>query len=344
MFQNQFTYYRTLGDRTFAQLSDKQLRWQPNPESNSIATIVKHLHGNMLSRWTDFLTTDGEKDFRKRDGEFKQPPTNRREILRLWNEGWDTLMTALGTITAENLNEVVYIRNQGHTVLEAVQRQMMHYAYHVGQIVYLGKQLNWQDWNSLSIPKGESTAYNQAKMAERPHVEHFTEEWLEPEEDEDDHDGYPGHENLGVDFDDFTLMLLEMDDFDGGVYYDRIEQTLVVVHPEHPYYDVMEEELEQSAKIRTLLEAEPNRFGEMDRMVSHESYEIMEKFTERLPKGALQDALYRALSGRRPFRRFKDTLGDLDGEQLKRFYDFKEERRMNHYGRQVWHYQHRADT
>ena len=177
MFENQFTYYRTLGDRTFAQLSDEQLRWQPNLESNSIATIVKHLHGNMRSRWTDFLTTDGEKDFRQREEEFEQPPPTRAELLRLWNEGWDTLMHALGQITTDHLDQIVYIRNQGHTVLEAVQRQMMHYAYHVGQIVYLGRMLRGADWTSLSIPKGASELYNAEKRRQERRIEHFTKEW-----------------------------------------------------------------------------------------------------------------------------------------------------------------------
>jgi len=176
--KQQFQYYKQLGDKTMAQLSDEQLYWQYNEASNSIAIMVKHLWGNMMSRWTDFLTTDGEKDFRKRDEEFESDSKDRTEMLAKWEEGWSCLFTALESINEENFDTVVYIRNQGHSIPEAVNRQMMHYAYHVGQMVYLGKMIKGDDWQSLSIPKGNSKAYNAEKFAQEKGKRHFTNEYL----------------------------------------------------------------------------------------------------------------------------------------------------------------------
>lgn len=177
--RQQFTYYRRLGDRTFAQLTDEQLRWSPGPESNSIAVIVKHLHGNMLSRWTDFLTTDGEKESRNREAEFEADLYERQDILTAWDKGWNTLDHALSQVSTDNLGHIVYIRNQGHTVLEAIHRQLAHYAYHVGQIVYLGRMQRGTEWQSLSIPRGESAAYNAKQFGRPPRREHFTREFLD---------------------------------------------------------------------------------------------------------------------------------------------------------------------
>ena len=184
--KQQFQYYKQLGDKTMAQLSDEQLYWQYNEASNSIAIMVKHLWGNMMSRWTDFLTTDGEKDFRKRDQEFElsvgiaiEGSTCRRKDLQIkWEEGWACLFMALESINEEYFDTVVYIRNQGHSIPEAVNRQMMHYAYHVGQMVYLGKMIKGDDWQSLSIPKGNSKAYNAEKFAQEKGKRHFTNEYL----------------------------------------------------------------------------------------------------------------------------------------------------------------------
>jgi hypothetical protein len=173
----QFEYYKMLGEKTFAQLKDEQLFWQYNSDSNSIATIVKHLSGNMRSRWTDFLSSDGEKDWRNREAEFENDISSREEMLKIWNEGWSVFLEALRFIHAEDLDKTIYIRNQGHTVMEAVNRQLAHYPYHIGQIVYIGKMLS-ESWTSLSIPKGASREFNSEKFSQSRHQEHFTDEFL----------------------------------------------------------------------------------------------------------------------------------------------------------------------
>jgi hypothetical protein len=155
-----------------------KLNCQFNQESNSITNIVKHLSGNMLSRWTDFLTTDGEKEFRNRDEEFRPTTLNKQGMLMTWNKGWVCLFNALETITAENFSTILYIRNQGHTIMEAINRQVAHYAYHVGQIVFIGKMILNDDWKSLSIPKGSSENYNVDKFSEPKATTHFTDEFL----------------------------------------------------------------------------------------------------------------------------------------------------------------------
>src|SRR5690606_7935628 len=134
--RKQFEYYKMLGEKTFSQVAEDKLFWQYNEDSNSIATIVKHLWGNMLSLWTYFLTSDGEKDFRDREAEFENDIKSREELLNKWNEGWDCLFIALNSLTTDDLGKIVYIRNQGHTVTEAINRQLAHYPYHIGQIVY----------------------------------------------------------------------------------------------------------------------------------------------------------------------------------------------------------------
>ena len=174
----QFEYYKMLGDRTFDQLSDDHLFWKAHEESNSMAAIVKHLWGNMLSRWTDFLTSDGEKDLRDREGEFADTIPTREEMLLKWNEGWARLFDTLRALTEADLEKIIYIRNQGHTVTEAINRQLAHYAYHVGQIVFMGKMLRGSAWESLSIPRGKSGTYNAEKFAQLPKQEHFTDEFL----------------------------------------------------------------------------------------------------------------------------------------------------------------------
>lgn len=173
-----FKYYKTLGDKTFIQLTDEQLFFQPNGESNSVGIIVHHLWGNMMSRWTNFLNEDGEKEWRNRDSEFETSIQNRQELLEKWEAGWNCLFDSLNNVKENNLNDIIYIRNEGHSIFEAIQRQVAHYAYHVGQIVFLGKWLQKNDWDSLSIPKGGSTAYNDNKFSEEKRKEHFTKEFI----------------------------------------------------------------------------------------------------------------------------------------------------------------------
>ncbi len=173
--RKQFEYYKSLGDKTFEQISDQKLFWQFNDDSNSIGTIVKHLNGNMLSRWTDFLTTDGEKEWRQRDAEFENDIRTRDELIEKWEEGWTCLFKAIDSITEDDFDKPVYIRNMGHTMIEAFNRQLAHYSYHVGQIVYLGKIVT-DSWSSLSIPKGQSKNYNKEKFAKPKRKEHFTDD------------------------------------------------------------------------------------------------------------------------------------------------------------------------
>ena len=175
--RKQFGYYKLLGDRTFEQLSDDQLFWKYNDESNSIASIVKHLWGNMLSRWTGFLTSDGEKEWRERDSEFENDLQDRKDILEKWNEGWKCLFDALDSLNEENFDTIIYIRNQGHTITEAINRQLSHYPYHVGQIVFIGKMAKGNHWKSLSIPRGESGKYNAEKFSKPKRNEHFTDQY-----------------------------------------------------------------------------------------------------------------------------------------------------------------------
>lgn len=172
----QFQYYRDLGDKTFSQITEEGLFWQYNEESNSIATIVKHIHGNMMSRWTDFLTTDGEKEWRKRDEEFECDIKTKEDLIKLWNEGWDCLFDAINPLAENDMDKIIYIRNMGHSIDEAINRQLAHYPYHVGQIVFIGKMLQNENWQSLSIPKGSSKAYNEDRFSKPKSRKHFTED------------------------------------------------------------------------------------------------------------------------------------------------------------------------
>jgi len=172
----QFEYYKSLGDKTFVQFPEEKLFWKYNEESNNIATIVKHLSGNMLSRWTDFLTTDGEKEWRKRDTEFADDIISKKELLDVWEKGWTCLFSAISSLTNEDLSKEIFIRNMGHTVTEAINRQLSHYAYHVGQIIFIGKMVANKNWKSLSIPKGNSEKFNQEKFSKLKRKEHFTDD------------------------------------------------------------------------------------------------------------------------------------------------------------------------
>lgn len=162
----EFQRYETLGRRTMEQLRDEDLFYQPGKEVNSIAVIVKHLHGNMMSRWTDFMNEDGEKEWRNRDGEFEDTLKSREEIYELWTAGWNLVFDVLEALREPELEEKVLIRAEEHTVIAATNRQLCHYSYHVGQMVQIGKMLKGEDWESLSIPRGKSKEYNQ--MMNRP--------------------------------------------------------------------------------------------------------------------------------------------------------------------------------
>jgi hypothetical protein len=174
--KKQFEYYQSVGEKTFDQLDEKDLFWQYNPESNSIAITVNHLWGNMKSRWTDFLTSDGEKEWRNRDLEFEHVITIKDQLLKKLHDGWETLFKALDTINEENFDSKVYIRNQEHSIIDAINRQLMHYSYHIGQIVYIGRMIKGNNWKSLSIPKGKSAEFNHNKFSKGKHDGHFSDD------------------------------------------------------------------------------------------------------------------------------------------------------------------------
>lgn len=155
-----FRLYKRLGDGALAQAPDAALFTTLDSESNSIAIIVKHLEGNMRSRWKDFLTTDGEKSDRNRDGEFEAPPATRAELMGLWNSGWELVFRELDRVTEQDMAKTIYIRGEGHSVMQAIHRQLAHYAYHVGQIVFLAKHFAGQEWKALTIPRGKSATFN----------------------------------------------------------------------------------------------------------------------------------------------------------------------------------------
>ena len=149
----QYEYYKSLGEKAMAQTGDEALWWTPDEKSNSIGVIIKHMHGNMLSRWTDFLTSDGEKPWRQRDAEFEETKVNREKLMSLWDEGWKCLFDALNALVPGDLDKTVYIRHEAQSAEYAIIRQLAHYAYHVGQIVYLARLTNQGDWKSLTIPR-----------------------------------------------------------------------------------------------------------------------------------------------------------------------------------------------
>jgi hypothetical protein len=160
-----FRYYKKLADRAMAQVTDEQLFLQIDEEANSIAIVVKHMAGNMRSRWTDFLASDGEKPSRNRDSEFADPPATREALLVFWEEGWSRLFSALEPLTDADLNRTITIRGEAHSVMQAVNRQLAHYPYHVGQIVLLSRHFANEKWESLSIPKNRSAEFN-SKVAD----------------------------------------------------------------------------------------------------------------------------------------------------------------------------------
>ena len=155
-----FRYYKNLSERAMAQVTDEQLLTVLDAEMNSIGQIVKHMAGNMRSRWMDFLTTDGEKPDRNRDSEFVDPPTTRQAVLALWEQGWQYLFSALEPLSEQDLGRTVTIRGEAHSVMQAINRQMAHYSYHCGQIVLLAKHFKHDEWQTLTVPRGQSAGFN----------------------------------------------------------------------------------------------------------------------------------------------------------------------------------------
>jgi hypothetical protein len=148
-----FLQYKAIAEKAMEQVEPSQLFVQPNEDSNSIAVLVKHMAGNMISRWTDFFTTDGEKPNRNRDEEFENDIADKEQLLKRWEQGWNVFLDTLTSIKPEDLLRTIYIRGEAHSAMEAINRQLAHYSYHVGQIVYAAKMLKKNEWNTLSIPK-----------------------------------------------------------------------------------------------------------------------------------------------------------------------------------------------
>lgn len=176
--KKQFLYYKIVGEQAMDQLEPEQLFVSINENTNSIAIIVNHLSGNMLSRSTDFLTSDGEKEWRNRDEEFEETLKTKEELLNVWNKGWNCFFEALNELKPHQLSEIIYIRNEGHTVIEAINRQLAHYPYHIGQIVFYAKMLKKSEWTTLSIGKNKSNNYNSEKFSKEKSIHHFTDEEL----------------------------------------------------------------------------------------------------------------------------------------------------------------------
>ena len=160
--------YKDLGDKTFEQLDEKDFHFQPNEECNSIAIILQHIGGNMLSRFTNFLTEDGEKEWRQRDDEFEIHRFSKQQLIDIWEKGWKCLLDILETLTEDDLLKTIYIRKEPLTVIDAINRQFAHYPYHIGQIIFIAKIIKGREWISLSIPKGKSQEYNQSKEMKDP--------------------------------------------------------------------------------------------------------------------------------------------------------------------------------
>lgn len=160
-----FQQYKKLAERAMDQVSDEHLFRVLDPEMNSIGQIVKHLSGNMRSRWTDFLTTDGEKPDRNRDSEFVDPPASREALLALWQAGWQRLFDSLSALSEVELSRTVKIRGESHSVMQAINRQVAHTVYHCGQIVLLAKHFGSSSWQSLTVPRGKSEEFNRRVLA-----------------------------------------------------------------------------------------------------------------------------------------------------------------------------------
>lgn len=164
-----FKQYKELGDKTFAQLKDEDFHVKPNNESNSIAVIIQHISGNMISRWTNFLTEDGEKPYRNRDEEFGDNTSlTKEQLLAIWEKGWKVLLATLDSLQEDDLLKTICIRQEPLSAIDAINRQLAHYPYHIGQIAYLGRMIAGENWQSLSIPPGQSQQYNQSTSIKDP--------------------------------------------------------------------------------------------------------------------------------------------------------------------------------
>jgi len=161
-------YYKELGEKTFEQLNDTDFHFQPSSESNSIAVMIQHIVGNMLSRFTNFLTEDGEKDWRNRDDEFEVHNYSKQQLIDLWNKGWKCFLDVLESLKEDDLMKTITIRKEQLSVTDAIIRQLAHYPYHIGQIVYVGRLIKNENWKNLSIPKGNSQAFNQSSEIKDP--------------------------------------------------------------------------------------------------------------------------------------------------------------------------------
>ena len=157
--RERFIELKGQGEKTFAQLNEEDFYWTINDDSNSIAILIQHVSGNMVSRWTDFLTTDGEKPDRNRDEEFETKRMSKAQLMDCWEHGWRVFLDTLESLNEQDLEKTVHIRGEAHSVIDAIERQMAHYAAHIGQIMFIGKQIKGEQWENLSIPKGESDAY-----------------------------------------------------------------------------------------------------------------------------------------------------------------------------------------
>lgn len=176
--RKQFEYYRKMVDKTILVLSQEELNHKLSSESNSIAMIMRHITGNLLSRFTNFFTEDGEKGWRNRDEEFADGIYDRHELITNWDKAWNVLFDTIDSITEESIQCIIKIRNQDHTVAEAMYRQLAHYPYHIGQIVFIGKMIRNTEWQSLSIPKNKSKDYNQTKFENPNSDTHFADDYL----------------------------------------------------------------------------------------------------------------------------------------------------------------------
>ena len=176
VFKKQFDYYKTLAEKSIAQLEEDSLFEEIENGSNSIAVIMKHIAGNMLSRWTNIFEEDGEKEWRNRDDEFVDGFSGKEELIAYWDKGWTRLFETLDGINEEDLERIIYIRNMGTTVHDAIIRQICHYPYHVGQIVFAAKLIKGESFESLSIPKGASKSYNAKRFGKEKTIKHFTDD------------------------------------------------------------------------------------------------------------------------------------------------------------------------
>jgi len=174
-----FKLYKLQGEKAMAQMDDAALGWSANEDSNSVVVIVKHLWGNMLSRWTDFLTSDGEKPWRKRDAEFEPEVLDRAALMALWEEGWGRVFTTLESLTDADLETIIYIRNEGQSVMDAINRQIAHYSSHIGQVIYIAKLQSHGNWTSLTIPRNQSANYNKAMFDAPKENRPFTDRLME---------------------------------------------------------------------------------------------------------------------------------------------------------------------